>query len=602
MKTKPQDTKTSIQAKKGSKDFWNLEHIMGGKTFDEWMKIINVETERFKAYRAILNKDIKPAKLLEIIRLLEEIAIGIGRVEVYYTMKFYENTKDSEAIAKMGQIKQIAAKISNDILFFDLWFINLDDQTAKRLMTSKDLLGYRYHLESVRKAKPYIKSEEIEQILNIKDITGLDAYANIYSIITNGYMFDWFGKQLSKEETVSYFTSDDAALREKAYKIVLARYDEQSPILAEIYKNIAMDWCNEGMKIRGYKDSISIRNLGYDVTDTSVNTLLRVVRKNVRLFHEYFKLKYEMNRKAGQKYPYSRYHLYAPFLTKNKKKYDYDSSKTFILDTFKMFDRRFYDRAMRILNEKHVHSHPTPSKRGGAFCESLTKDITPYIMLNHTDTLKDVFTIIHEFGHGIHEIFASEAQTDLERHASLTVCETASVFSEMLMSDRLLKESKDDEEKKHILVQLLDNQFATIIRQAYFVMFEMYAHEEIQKGATKEKLDEQYYSMLKEQFGDMTIPDEFKHEWNYIPHIHETPFYCYAYAWGNLFVLALYDMYRKEGKLFIEKYVDLLSAGGSDSPANLMKKLGIDSESEEFWQRGFNTIQKEVDELKRLSK
>jgi len=309
-----------------------------------------------------------------------------------------------------------------------------------------------------------------------------------------------------------------------------------------------------------------------------------------------------LNRKTGQKYPYSRYHLYAPFITKTEKKYSYDDSKVLVLDTFRKFDPRFSDRAAKIFNENHVHSHPAASKRGGAFCHSVTRDITPYILLNHTDRVRDAFTMIHELGHGVHDLFAAENQVDLERHASLTVCETASVFAEMLLAERMLKESKDVEEKKYVLTQQLDNQWATIIRQAYFVIFEQYAHEQIIKGVSKDVLDEQYYVFLKEQFGDMQIPESFKHEWNYIPHIHETPFYCYSYAWGNLFVLALYDMYRKEGQGFIEKYVALLSAGGSDSPINLMKRLGIDAESEEFWQRGFDIIKTEIEELKRIAK
>ncbi|MGV8141466.1 MAG: M3 family metallopeptidase, partial [Candidatus Woesearchaeota archaeon] len=221
---------------------------------------------------------------------------------------------------------------------------------------------------------------------------------------------------------------------------------------------------------------------------------------------------------------------------------------------------------------------------------------------NHTDTLRDMFTIIHELGHGIHDLFSSENQKDMERHASVTICETASIFSEMLMSERMLRESTDTEEKKMILMQFLDNQYASIARQAYFVIFEIYAHEQVQKGVTKETLDKYYYELLKEQFGDMEVPDVFRHEWNYIPHIYESPFYCYSYAWGNLFVLSLFDMYKRDGKQFVNKYVDLLSAGGSDSPANLMKKLGVNPESEEFWQRGFNIIREEIEDLKKLSK
>ncbi|HEY9702667.1 MAG TPA: M3 family metallopeptidase, partial [Allocoleopsis sp.] len=310
--------------------------------------------------------------------------------------------------------------------------------------------------------------------------------------------------------------------------------------------------------------------------------------------------KYELNKKFKEKYEYNRYHLYAPLANKTTEKYDYIKSKELVLDTYRKFDERFYLRAKKFFDEKHIHSHPSISKRGGAFCQSITKDLTPYLLLNHKDTMNDVYTMIHELGHGIHDLFSAEKQVDLLRHASLPICETASIFSEMILSDRMLKESKDNIEKINILTQLLDNQYATIHRQAYFIIFEKYAHDAIMHGATKEELDETYYSLLKEQFGDMKIPEEFKSEWNYIPHIHETPFYCYAYAWGNLFVLALFDMYRKEGKKFIDKYVELLQSGGNGSPSELMKKLGADPESEEFWQRGFNIIKEEIEELKKL--
>jgi len=583
-------------------EVWDLEQILAGKSFDEWLKVINASIERFKKYRDILNNNITPQKVLEIVKLEEEIAVNAGRVEVYYSLKFHQDVKDSQALAKLGQLKQIIAQINNDMIFFSLWFMHLDDKVASKILQSKELAPYKYNLELTRKSKPYTKTEEIEKILEIKDITGGNAYAELYDIITNNYLYDWFGKKVALEEITSYFKNEDPKLRQKAYELILGKYKEDSTVLAEIYKDVVQDWCNDGIKIRGYKNSINIRNISQDISDEAVDTLLRVVRKNVGLFKDYFKLKYELNKKAGQKYPYSRYHLYAPLALKNKKTYDYGYSKTYVLDTYKKFDQRFYDRALRIFNDRHVHSHPTPGKRGGAFCMSVNRGLTPYLLLNHSNNLKDVFTMIHELGHGIHDIFAAEKQTDMERHAPLIICETASVFSEMILSERLLSETKDVEEKKYIITQLLDNQWATVIRQAYFVIFEVYAHQEILKGATKEKLDEQYNEFLKEQFGDMQIPELFKNEWNYISHIHEMPFYCYAYAWGNLFVLALYDMYRREGKPFIEKYIDLLSSGGSDSPANVMKKLGIDAESEEFWQRGFNIIKEEVEELRKLAK
>lgn len=601
IKIKETDNKKSNPSK-ASGEIWDLDHILAGKQFDQWISETSSKVERFKRYRSQLNNNISPQKILEILMLDEEIMVGLSRIDAYYSLRFSADTKDPEALAKLGQIKQIIAQIANDTLYFNLWFMQMDEAAAKKIIVSKELKPYRYHLETIRKAKKYTKSEEIEKILQLKDITGIESFFELYNILTSSYKFLWEGKEANQEEVIKHIHSEDPKQREEAYKKVLQRYKEDETILTEIYKNIVTGWYIDGLKIRGFQSSIEIRNNSNDVSNKAVDTLLGSIRKNMKIFHEFLRLKYELNKKSGQKYSYSRYHLYAPFAIKNKKRYDYEYSKVYVLDTYKMFDQRFYERALSIFDDKHVHSHPTPSKRGGAFCYGITKEMSPYILLNHTDDLKSVFTMAHELGHGIHDIFAGERQTDLERHASLSVCETASVFGEMLLADRLLKESKDSEEKKQILVEMLNNQFATIPRQAYFVIFEKIAHEMVMQGTSKEAMEKKYYELLKEQFGDMEIPEIFKNEWNYVMHIYENPFYCYAYAWGNLFVLALYDMYKKEGKQFIEKYIELLSAGGSDSPANLMKRLGADPESEEFWQRGFNIIKEEIEELRKLVK
>jgi oligoendopeptidase F len=389
--------------------------------------------------------------------------------------------------------------------------------------------------------------------------------------------------------------------RKDAYDVLLGKFIENSNVLTELYKNIVMDWCNEGIKIRKHSSPISIRNISNDIEDKAVQALMNVVRKNSGIFAEYFKIKHKLNSDVGAKYDFSRYHLYAPYDIKISESYDYEKSKTLVFDTFKKFDERFYTAAKDIFDRKHVHSHPKQNKRGGAFCSSVSTDILPYLLLNHTDKLRDVFTMIHELGHGIHYTF-SQVQTNFTYHASLPMAETASTFAEMLLADRMLKESKDDKIRQYILIQMLDNQYATIIRQIYFVIFEMYAHENIMKGATKEDLEKYYYSLLKEQFGSMKIPEIFRNEWNYIPHIHESPFYCYAYAWGNLLVLALFDMYKKDSKSFVEKYIKLLSYGGGKSPKDMLSEIGIDPADEKFWQRGFDTIKEEIKELKRLAK
>jgi oligoendopeptidase F len=272
-----------------------------------------------------------------------------------------------------------------------------------------------------------------------------------------------------------------------------------------------------------------------------------------------------------------------------------------VLETFREFDHNFYNLAKKVFDEKHIHSEITENKRGGAYCYSVIKDLTPYILLNHTNKLRDVFTMAHELGHAVHDLAAKD-QTEFTHHPSLPLAETASVFAEILLTKKMLKNASN-EEKKEILVNFLDNQYSTITRQAYFILFEIEAHKKIKEGATSEELNRLYLENLKEQFGEfIDVPEIFQYEWNTIPHIHETPFYCYAYAFGNLLVLALYRMYEKEGKDFISKYMKILSYGGSESPINILKEVGIDITKEEFWQKGFEIIKEHLEMLENLSK
>ncbi|MBW2999013.1 ImmA/IrrE family metallo-endopeptidase, partial [Candidatus Woesearchaeota archaeon] len=267
---------------------------------------------------------------------------------------------------------------------------------------------------------------------------------------------------------------------------------------------------------------------------------------------------------------------------------------------YKDFSKEAHNYAKEIFDLKHVHSEVKSGKLSGAFCYTVTKDISPYIMLNHTDKLRDLFTMMHEFGHGIHGR-AARSQTHFTFHSSLPLAETASIFGETLLEKKMFDKISNSE-KLSLLLKSLDDKYASISRQAYFVLFEIEAHELIKKGATVQDLNNLYYKNLKEQFGNsIIIPEKFKHEWKYIPHIYHSPFYCYAYVFGNLLGLALYGIYQEEGDKFVENYMNVLKAGGSDSAYNILKKhLNINIKKEEFWQKAFDLIKEEVDELERL--
>ncbi|MBU1201961.1 MAG: M3 family oligoendopeptidase [Nanoarchaeota archaeon] len=581
-------------------EVWNLKDVLKGKTVEELLEEAKKKVEAFKSLRKNLKPQMSAVDLKSILHLKEELGVLLTRIESYHYLKFYEKINNSKVLAKLSFLNQLFTEYNNDLLFFSLWFIDLEEKQADKFIQSPQLSDYKYYLSFLRRLKPYTKSEEIERVISLKSITGKAAFSSLFDIITGEFKFDFNNKkELSQEEVVVNYESDNASLRELAYKTVLTKYDENGVVLTEIFKNVVLDWYNEGINIRRYKHPISIRNLSNDVDDEVVETLLRVIKKNISLFSEYFKIKYELNKKSGQRYKFSRFHLYAPYKSGKKKVYNYEKSKQLVLEAYKEFDERFYKAAKEIFDQKHVHSHPQKNKKSGAFCFSLDNKSTPYILLNHSNSLRDLFTMMHEFGHGIHGVF-SRKQVNLLYNASLPMAETASIFGEMILTSKILKKSKNKEEKKSVLVYLIDRNYATIIRQAYFVYFEKFAHENIIKGITKEELDEKYFSLLKEQFGEMEVSTLFKHEWNYIPHIHTSPFYCYAYAWGNLMVLSLYSMYQKQGAEFIDKYVDILSAGGGKAPINILKEAGIDPTSELFWQEGFDMIKEEIEELKRL--
>ena len=581
------------------KAIWDLKDMLRGRTTEQLEQEVKQDVEKFKTLRNSLNENITPAAIKDIITLKEKIIFDMEGLQDYYGLNFTVNTKDQTTLAKMTYYGQLATDLGNEMIFFALWFMHLDDKNAKRIMNDKEVKDYQYYLESIRKAKPYTKDEETEKILSIKDITS-GAYSQLYDILTNGFHYEFDGKkELTQDELRKYVFDTDPEKRKGAYQKLFEPYVEHQTLLTEIYKNVVLDWDNEALKIRGYASPLSVRNISNDIDDTAIKALMSTVRKHNKLFQEYFALRRDINKKYGADYENSRYHIYAPFAGESKKEYSYSQAKELVLDTYKKFDERFYNAAQAIFDANHVHSHPQKDKRSGAFCSYLGGLIKPYVLLNHNGSVRDVFTMMHEFGHGIHGVLA-EKQKPLMMHAPIPMAETASIMGEMILSERLLAESKSKEEKSTILMHLLDNGWASITRQIYFAVFEEQAHELIRKGATREELDLVYFALLKEQFGEMKISEIYKHEWSYLPHMHHTPFYVYAYAWGNLLVLVLYDRYKKEGKPFIEKLVNLLAAGGSKRPQDLLAELGMDPTKESFWEGGFDVIKAQLEELKNL--
>ena len=579
---------------------WSLKELFDSfedPKIEETYQALTSNVEQIESYRSELNPDISVERFLEIIRTWEEGQKLAYRLYGFSSLSFSANTQDQRAQIGISRVQQFLAEIENRTLFFSLWWKALDDQNAARLLDASG--DYRYFLEQIRNFKPYTLSEPEEKVINIKNVTGNSAMDMLYDSITNRYVFklevDGEQKELTRDELSSLVHSPDPDLRARAYQELYRVYGEDAPILGQIYQNIVRDWKNENVSLRGFASPISVRNTINDLPDEVIDTLLEVARKNVGIFQRYFKLKAS---KIGME-KLRRYDIYAP-VSESDKRYSYQQATDMTFEAFERFDPKFAGSAKRVFNDEHVDSEVRKGKMGGAFCSTLGPDLTPWVLLNFQGKARDVSTMAHELGHAIHSMMAEE-HSIFTQHACLPLAETASTFGEMTLTDLLLEREMDEGVKQDILFGQLDDAFATIIRQIYFALFEREAHQMIANNASVDDLNEAYLANLKEEFGDaVDISDEFKYEWVSIPHIYGTPFYVYAYAFGQLLVFALYKRYQEEGENFKPKYMRILSAGGSIAPIPLLAEVGMDVTKAEFWQGGFDVIEGMVSKLENL--
>lgn len=579
---------------------WSLSDLfpaLDSPELEQTFTDLETQVANFESMRSQLSSQIKQAEFMNFVTLLEEINQLGSRLYAFAGLSFSADTQDQIAQTLVARVDQFIAILQNRTLFFSLWWKDLDDDNAARLMSEAG--DYRYWLEEMRHFKPHTLTEPEEKIINIKNVTGVSALGNLYDSITNRYTFklqvDGEVKELTRGELMVYVRQHDADLRAAAYQELYRVYGEEGPILGQMYQTLVRDWRNEQVDLRRFSSPISARNLMNDIPDPVVNTLLDVCERNASLYQRYFRLKAKwlgMDRLR-------RYDIYAP-VVKSDKRYEYTQAAEMVLGSFHEFEPRLAGLARRVFAENHLDSEVRKGKRGGAFCMSVTPKMTPYVLLNYQGRADDVATMAHELGHAIHTMLAAD-HSMFTFHASLPLAETASTFGEMMLIDRLLAQEDDESVRRDLLFRQVDDSYATIMRQAYFALFERDAHEMVDQNASADELSAAYMENLKRQFGEVVeISDEFRWEWVSIPHIYQVPFYVYAYAFGQLLVLSLYKQYKVEGESFKPRYVSLLSSGGSEAPERLLSQAGIDIRSADFWQGGFDVLSGLLDQLEEI--
>jgi oligoendopeptidase F len=551
----------------------------------------------FEAFREKLTPDIDFEEFMEAIKELEETALVARKLSSYPGLWFAADTQSQDAQALYARVQQFMAKMQNLTLFFSLWWKELNDERAEALMSRSD--GYRYWLEEIRHFKPHTLTEPEEKIINIKNVNGIQALVRLYDSITNRYVFkvevEGEVKEMTRGQLMVLVRSSDPNLRAAAYQELYRVFGEDGPILGQMYQIMMRDWRAENVELRNYARPISARNLVNDLPDEVVNTLLEVCEANAGIFQRYFKLKAKW---LGVE-KLRRYDIYAP-VVESDKTYDFNQGVELTLEAFEDFSPRIAELAKEVFNKNHIDSEVRKGKEHGAFCASVVPGHTPYVKVNYQGKADDVATLAHEMGHAIHAMLAFDHNV-FTFHSALPMAENASTFAEMLLVDRLLDIEDDPAVRRDILFRQVDDAYATIMRQIFFAMFEVTAHDMVSEGATVEQLCEAYCKNIEVQFGDaVELSEEFKWEWVSIPHFLQAPFYVYAYSFGQLLVFSLYKQYKAEGEAFKPRYIKILEAGGSASPMDICAEAGLDITRAEFWQGGFDVIKEMVDQLEAI--
>lgn len=579
---------------------WTLQDLLADpveESLNSDLARLEEAVTSFEGVRERLSDDIAQEEFLGFFERIKFIAGMSQRLGGYSNLFFSQDTQNPAALNLRSRIGQVITNASNRILFFDIWFKGLPDDAAARLM--QDSGDLYYYLDSLRRFIPHTLSEAEEKVINLKDVNGIDALIGVYDMITNRFTFnlevDGEKKTLTRDGLASYFRHPSPEVRAATYQELNRVYNENSTVLAQIYNHRVRDWHAEALELRHFSSPISVRNLANDIPDAAIDTLLSVCRKNNAIFQRYFRLKagwLGMDRLR-------RYDIYAP-LAQSEKQFPFDQGVNLVMESFTSFAPEVAESARQVFAVNHLDSELRPGKRSGAFCYSVLPELIPWVMVNYAGKARDVATLAHELGHAVHSLVARD-HSILTFRSTLPLAETASVFAEMLLTNRLLASEDDRNVRRDLLANAIDDAYATIQRQAYFSLFERDAHQMILEGQTMEQVCARYMENLVEQFGDaVEITDEFKWEWTAIPHIFRAPFYTYAYSFGQLLVLALYQQYRVQGSSFVPHYLKILSYGGSKSPVAILNEAGIDISAPSFWQGGFDFLEGMIRDLEAL--
>jgi oligoendopeptidase F len=541
--------------------------------------------------------ELDAAALQTAMRELEGINELIGRAGSFASLEFATDTADPARGALLQLVQERATEIETLLLFFDLEWAEVDDEKADELLASDELDRYRHHLESVRRYRPHLLSESEEKILAEKSISSQAAWGRLFGELTAALRVDLDETELTLEVALSRLQSPDREVRRSAADAVSAALEPGLRTRGFIYNTLVFDKSVED-RLRSYPNWLASRNLANEASDESVMALIKAVRGRYDIPQRWYRLKAKLlgvDRLAD-------YDRSAPVLAEDIV-YSWGEARDLVLDTYQAFSPVAGEVTRQFFDDHWIDAPVRPHKRGGAFCAYTVPSVHPYVMLNFTATRRDVLTMAHELGHGLHASLA-RPQGVFHQSTPLTLAETASVFGEELVFGRMLAEASDDEQRLGLLAERVDGAIATVFRQMAMNRFEHLVHTRRRSEGelSTDRINETWVETQAELFGDsVEITGGYRMWWSYVPHFMNTPGYVYAYAYGLLLALSVYSRYLEEGDPFVPQYIELLSAGGSRSPEELATIVGIDLTDPGFWDSGLALVEHQLAEAEALA-
>ncbi len=532
---------------------------------------------------------------------LEAIYDLRGRLGSFAFLNFSTDTAQPAYQAAVARVEELESRLSQQMVFFDLEWNALDDDHAKTILDDPAIADYRYYLEAERRYRPHNLSEAEEQISIEKSVTGSSAWTRFFTQLTSAFRFEWLGEQVNMTFVLNKLRDADRDTREMAWRKLTDKLREKQMELTFIFNTLALDKANSDRR-RGYASWVSARNLSNKASDEVVEALVQTVTSNYDLVARHYHLKRAL---LGYEELYD-YDRYAPLnLKESEAFYTWEEARDIVLDAFGNFSREMQEVAQRFFAGGWIHAPVLPNKRGGAFAAPTVASANPFVFLNYLGDARDVTTLAHELGHGIHMYLSGEEKGLFALYTPLTTAEMASTFAEMLVFQDLMAAEDDPEIKLSMLVEKIEDTFATVFRQISMNRFEdkMHNARRDEGELTAERFNCLWLETQRDMFGDsLTITDEYGSWWSYVPHFLHTPGYVYAYSFGELLVLALYKIYQEEGADFVPRYLELLSAGDSDYPDRLLAQVGVDINDPRFWQKGIDVIAEWIEGAQTLAR